>query len=398
MPSAGRAPGRAGGQQLPAQRQLPGQPPAVVRPPGLPGQQGRHAPDFSGGRGDCAGHPPGPLRHAAAVRDGLLAQGRQAGADRRRRQDAGPGEEGGRGHLRRRQGRGRGAAEPPGQPHPGLRRHACRARRQDRRGESGLGEGTLRVDAREGRLQPGHDRGGQGREDAHGRPVAAPAPGAARAGKGHARARLWVGFACSLQEIVKESAIYQRERLVNLGLLPYLFSKILVLAALAFLQTIVIICVIFWRFTDQQPELMTWLIGFFITTFLTIFAAINLGLLISAGVNNITQANSALPLILIPQIIFAGVLFNLEGLGKYLSWLMISRWSIAAYGVLVEVEDMIAEAQEQNTFNFPLPFEDANQVYQLSINNLLLNWGVLILHSLIYFLLTYWLQKRKDIL
>jgi hypothetical protein len=27
-----------------------------------------------------------------------------------------------------------------------------------------------------------------------------------------------------------------------------------------------------------------------------------------------------------------------------------------------------------------------------------LNWGVLILHSLIYFLLTYWLQKRKDIL
>lgn len=211
-------------------------------------------------------------------------------------------------------------------------------------------------------------------------------------------AELWVGFACSLQEIVKESAIYQRERLVNLGLLPYLFSKILVLAALAFLQTIVITCVIFWGFTDPQPELMTWLIGCFITTFLTIFAAINLGLLISAGVSNITQANSALPLILIPQIIFAGVLFNLEGLGKYLSWLMISRWSIGAYGVLVEVEAMIAEAKEKNDFNIPLPFEDTNQVYQLSINNLLLNWGVLILHSLIYFLLTSWLQKRKDIL
>jgi energy-coupling factor transporter ATP-binding protein EcfA2 len=208
-------------------------------------------------------------------------------------------------------------------------------------------------------------------------------------------AELWVGFACSLQEIVKESAIYQRERLVNLGLLPYLFSKILVLAALAFLQTIVITCVIFWGFTDPQPELMTWLIGCFITTFLTIFAAINLGLLISAGVSNITQANSALPLILIPQIIFAGVLFNLEGLGKYLSWLMISRWSIGAYGVLVEVEDMIAQAK---SLKIPLPFEDTNQVYQLSINNLLLNWGVLILHSLIYFLLTYWLQKRKDIL
>jgi ABC-type multidrug transport system ATPase subunit len=211
-------------------------------------------------------------------------------------------------------------------------------------------------------------------------------------------AQLWVGFACSLQEIVKESAIYLRERLVNLGLLPYLFSKMIILAGLAFAQTILITFVIFLGFTDPQPELISWFIGCFITTFLTIFAAINLGLLISAWVSNITQANSALPLILIPQIIFAGVLFNLENLGKYLSWLTISRWSIGAYGVLVEIANMVAEAKEQNTFNLPLPFEDTNQVYELSINNLLLNWGVLIFHSLVYFLLTYWLQKRKDIL
>jgi ABC transport system ATP-binding/permease protein len=211
-------------------------------------------------------------------------------------------------------------------------------------------------------------------------------------------AQLWVGFACSLQEIVKEAAIYLRERLVNLGLLPYLFSKVLVLAGLAFVQTILITFVIFLGFTDPQPELISWFIGCFITTFLTIFAAINLGLLISALVSNITQANSALPLILIPQIIFAGVLFNLENAGRYLSWLMISRWSIGAYGVLVEIANMVAEAKEQNTFNLPLPFEDTHQVYELSINNLLLNWGLLIIHSLVYFLITYWLQKRKDIL
>ena len=49
-------------------------------------------------------------------------------------------------------------------------------------------------------------------------------------------AAIWVGLSSSLQEIVKESAIYQRERLVNLGLLPYVGSKFLVLAGLALLQ------------------------------------------------------------------------------------------------------------------------------------------------------------------
>jgi ABC transport system ATP-binding/permease protein len=45
-------------------------------------------------------------------------------------------------------------------------------------------------------------------------------------------AALWVGLSTSLQEIVKESAIYLRERLVNLGLFSYLGSKLLVLGGL----------------------------------------------------------------------------------------------------------------------------------------------------------------------
>ena len=110
MHRAGRAPGLPGGQQLPAQRQLPGQPCAMVRPAGLPGQQGRHEADVAGRRGDRAGLAPRALRHAAAVRHGLLAEERQDRADRRRPQDARPGEEDRRRHLRRRQGRRRRAA------------------------------------------------------------------------------------------------------------------------------------------------------------------------------------------------------------------------------------------------------------------------------------------------
>jgi ABC-type multidrug transport system ATPase subunit len=59
-------------------------------------------------------------------------------------------------------------------------------------------------------------------------------------------AAIWVGLSSSLQEIVKEAAIFLRERLVNLGLIPYLGSKVLILGSLALLHTSVYLTVTFW--------------------------------------------------------------------------------------------------------------------------------------------------------
>ena len=38
------------------------------------------------------------------------------------------------------------------------------------------------------------------------------------------------------------------------------------------------------------------------------------------------------------------------------------------------------------------------EVYSANSSNLLINWSLLLLHSLIYWIVTYMLQKRKDIL
>ena len=209
-------------------------------------------------------------------------------------------------------------------------------------------------------------------------------------------AAIWVGLSSSLQEIVKESAIYLRERLVNLGLFAYLGSKILVLGGLALLQTILISVVIILGFKAPEPELISWFLGIFITSFLTLFTCMNLGLMISASVKNSSQANSALPLLLLPQIIFSGVLFKMEGLGEYISWLMLSRWSVGAYGALVNVNEMVPKAPDGNPLP-DLPFAGSD-VYNLSWENLSLNWGILLLHTIIYIAATLWLQKRKDIL
>jgi putative ABC transport system ATP-binding protein len=120
-------------------------------------------------------------------------------------------------------------------------------------------------------------------------------------------AAIWVGLASSLQEIVKENDIYNRERLVNLDIFAYLISKISILSGLAFLQTLAMVLVIHLSFTPPDNPPLPWLLGLMITSYLTLFAAICLGLMVSTITKNSTQANTALPILLLPQIIFSGV-------------------------------------------------------------------------------------------
>lgn len=211
-------------------------------------------------------------------------------------------------------------------------------------------------------------------------------------------AGIWVGLATSLQEIVKESAIYLRERLVNLGLFAYVGSKVLILSGLAVLQTILMVGVILIAFKHPEPSLISWTLGASITTFLTLLSCVSLGLVVSAIVKNSSQANSALPLLLLPQIIFSGVLFKMEGAASKFSWLMLSRWSVGAYGSLVNVNGMVAAPIKlPDGSTLPQPFEPT-PVYDPTWENLSLNWGMLCVHIWVYLMLTLWLQKRKDIL
>ncbi|MEQ9357087.1 ATP-binding cassette domain-containing protein [Coleofasciculus chthonoplastes] len=211
-------------------------------------------------------------------------------------------------------------------------------------------------------------------------------------------AAILVGLLSSVQEIVKESSIYARERLVNLGIFPYLGSKFLIRSALAILQTLLIVLVILVGFQSPTPELILWSIGLSLTTFLTLMATLSLGLLVSAFVTNETEANNSLSLLFLPQIIFSGVLFELTGFASKLSWLTISRWSVGAYGTLVDVNAMIPEQTPLPGIEPPpLPFEPT-PVYDPTWDNLRLNWGILCLHTVVYLAIALWLQKRKDIL
>lgn len=207
---------------------------------------------------------------------------------------------------------------------------------------------------------------------------------------------LWVGLSSSLPEIITERAIYLRERLINLRIPAYVGSKFAVLTALAIVQSSLIAIAIAIGFNSPTPGLISWHLGILINTFLTLTASFSLGLLISAAVSNSHQANRVLPLILLPQIIFSGVLFKLQGVGSIIAYLMLSRWAMTAYGTIANINNLVPTGLRVNSIE-ALPFP-AGIAYEQTWENLSFNWLMLVIHITIYLSLTVWLQVRKDIL
>jgi ABC-type multidrug transport system ATPase subunit/pSer/pThr/pTyr-binding forkhead associated (FHA) protein len=144
-----------------------------------------------------------------------------------------------------------------------------------------------------------------------------------------------VVFGCinGTREIVKESAIYQRERTVTLGILPYLFSKIIVLGALALVQSVSILFIVHLFEPFHQGIFLPALLENYITLALAAIAGVMMGLLISAIAPNDDTANSLLPIIIIPQVIFAGSVIPLKDwFTQIVAAFFPTRWAVAALG------------------------------------------------------------------
>lgn len=135
------------------------------------------------------------------------------------------------------------------------------------------------------------------------------------------------------REIVKETAIYQRERTVNLGIIPYLLSKIIVLAILALFQAAVLLLIVNAFEPLHQGIFLPVLLETYITLVLAGFAGLMIGLAMSAIAPNEDTAQSLLPVVLIPQLVFAGVEIPLTDKFITLFGLIFpSHWALAALG------------------------------------------------------------------
>ena len=151
---------------------------------------------------------------------------------------------------------------------------------------------------------------------------------------------LLFGAVNAAREITKEGPVYRRERMINLRLAPYIFSKILVGGLLCLLQ-VGIYLGISCLSTDWPPflGLPGWaqLYGTFVLVGLT---GTMLGLVLSALASNDSQAVALIPVILIPQFIFAGVMMPDLASAPVIPDIATSKWAVAALANIARVKDL----------------------------------------------------------
>jgi ABC-type multidrug transport system ATPase subunit/ABC-type multidrug transport system permease subunit len=142
---------------------------------------------------------------------------------------------------------------------------------------------------------------------------------------------IWFGVNNSVREIVAETAIYKRERMFNLMIFPYMFSKIIVLSLFALVQSILFISVITLCYKNDEIKWDHWGTGVVWMFYLT-FCSTLLGLLVSAANDKTEKAMSIVPMLIIPQIILAGVVTVISSsLVELLSYFTISRWGTEGF-------------------------------------------------------------------
>ncbi len=148
---------------------------------------------------------------------------------------------------------------------------------------------------------------------------------------------LFMGLTVSAEEIIKDKKILKREKYLNLNKKSYLFSKLGLMFLISAIQTASYVLIgnsileihgMFWPY---------WLILFSTACFANV-----LGLNISATFNSAKVIYILIPILIIPQLLFSGVIVRFDRLHKSMvtegevSWVgnaMASRWAYEALAV-----------------------------------------------------------------
>jgi ABC-type multidrug transport system ATPase subunit len=153
---------------------------------------------------------------------------------------------------------------------------------------------------------------------------------------------IWFGTLNSARELVKELPIYLRERSVNLGITPYLVSKLLPLAALSLIQCAMLLGIVslMVELPGSYPERV-------MVLFLAAMAATCMGLAVSAFVDSNDKAVATAPILLIPQVVLSNAVVVLSDAG-----LWVAKGGIIAYWALDAMKTTLS--LESRTVQYPL--------------------------------------------
>ena len=168
----------------------------------------------------------------------------------------------------------------------------------------------------------------------------------------------------------------------NLYLGVYILSKCIVQGILCLIQTGILLGVFVAAVGMPEEGILldNAFMELYVTMFLTIYASSSMGLIVSALSKNADRAMAVSPFLLIIQLLFSGILFELKGASETLSMFTISRWSIECLGSSSNLNDLTMRIQEE----FPMYERETDEMFEFAASHLWGNWGLLCIFVLVF--------------
>ncbi len=146
----------------------------------------------------------------------------------------------------------------------------------------------------------------------------------------------FTGMSGSAEEIIKDRALLKRESFLHLSYGSYIWSKIVYMAGVSLIQTLLFI-IIGNTIMGLNGLFFTWWFILFVTAFLANLT----GLLLSQCLNSVVAIYISIPMLLIPQILLCGLVVSFSDLTPksttgnvpLIGDLIPSRWSYEALAV-----------------------------------------------------------------
>lgn len=154
---------------------------------------------------------------------------------------------------------------------------------------------------------------------------------------------IWLGLTASCREIVKERPIVERETSVGVRFDAYMLSKCAVLFPLVVAQ--VVLLVITALMVQPLGASSTAVLQLLLACIVCAWAAAAMGLWLSAAVKTPDQASSAVPLIVIPQLLLAGAVIPYAAMiapMKLVANVMIARWALTGMGSAIGLDQTLS--------------------------------------------------------
>lgn len=148
---------------------------------------------------------------------------------------------------------------------------------------------------------------------------------------------LFIGLTVSAEEIIRDRKIQKRESFLNLSKASYIWSKIIIMFCLSAIQAILFVLV-----GNYVLEIHGMNGPYWILLFSTFCFANMLGLNISASFNSAVTIYILIPILIIPQLLFSGVMVKFDKLNPIITSqsvvpaigdAMASRWAFEALAV-----------------------------------------------------------------